>query len=440
MPRLRAERLLIPAAFVTALGNNVQLIAGALLVLRTDRTMLSVGWLFIAVAAPQVLLSPLFGRWADRYDRRRLWAGSDLASAVLALALPLWLTWGGAAGPGIYAGNLGLAVVSALFFPASAALIKERVRPEQLSRFSANYEMATQGGMFLSATVGGLCVQAFGAVPLLLMNSGTFVFSAVCVLAVGRAPARGPHPEHADSEHAERSEPAETPTRVPQRSAQSAMQRASRRRLGWQIVLFAQSSVVVTVFNALLPKLVLDEFQRGAGTYGAIDALGSLGFLGATWSYRLLAPKLGDLRISLAGYALCAVMFAFEPDLGVAGLFPTVLLGAYMFGHARIASRNLLMSSVDARYAGRVFGRANGGGLAATIVAMLLVAEITDHTDCTYGFAATALLSAAAVSACALRLTRGGGPSVALTSKPAIIVLDGDQVGEERVAVRAARR
>jgi MFS family permease len=390
MSRLRAERLLIPAAFVTALGNNVQLIAGALLVLRTDRTMLSVGWLFIAVAAPQVLLSPLFGRWADRYDRRRLWVGSDLTSAVVALALPLWLYMGGADGPGIYAANLGLAIVSALFFPASAALIKERVRPEQLSGFSANYEMATQAGMFLSATIGGLCVQAFGAVPLLLMNSGTFLFSAVCVLAVGRGPARTPHAEHAAD--------AETPPPA-----------ADRPRLGWQIVLFAQSSVVVTVFNALLPKLVLGVFQRGAGTYGAIDALGSLGFLGATWSYRALSPKLGDLRISLAGYALCAVLFAFEPDLGVAGLFPTVLFGAFMFGHARIASRNLLMSSVDARHVGRVFGRANGGGLGATIVVMLLVAELTDHTDCTYGFAATALLSAAAVSACAVRLTRRPG-------------------------------
>jgi hypothetical protein len=46
----RAERLLVPAAFITALGNNVQLIAGALVMIRTDRTMMAVGWLFIAVA------------------------------------------------------------------------------------------------------------------------------------------------------------------------------------------------------------------------------------------------------------------------------------------------------------------------------------------------------------------------------------------------------
>ena len=376
-------RLLVPAAFITALGNNVQLIAGALLVLRADRTMLSVGWLFIAVAAPQVLLSPVFGRLADRLDRRRLWVGSDLGSALVALALPIWLWHGGAAGPGIYATNLALAVLSALFFPASAALIKERVPADQLRRFNANYEMATQAGMFLSATVGGLCVQTFGAIPLLLGNAGTFLVSALCVLAVGRAP----EPHHAASPE----EAAPRPLRRP--------------HLGWQIVLFAQSSVVVTIFNALLPKLVIGEFHRGAGTYGAADAVGSLGFLAATWSYRVLAPKLGDLRISVAGYLACAVLFAAQPNVGVAGLIPLVFLGALMFGHARIASRNLLMSSVDPRYAGRVFGTANGGGLTATIAAMLFVAELTDHTDCTYGFAATALLSGAAVTACAVRLT-----------------------------------
>ncbi|NUR27448.1 MAG: MFS transporter, partial [Catenulispora sp.] len=155
----RAERLLVPAAFVTALGNNVQLIAGALLMIRSDKTMLAVGLLFIAVAVPQAVLSPVFGRLADRYDRRRLWIGCDLTSAVLALALPVWLALGGAKGPGIYAANFALAVVAALFFPVSNALIKERVRPEQVRRFNANYEMATQAGMLLSATVGGLLVQ-----------------------------------------------------------------------------------------------------------------------------------------------------------------------------------------------------------------------------------------------------------------------------------------
>src|ERR1043165_2378896 len=93
----RAERLILPATFITFLGNNIQLSASALLVVRTEHTAMAVTWLFIAAAIPQVLLSVPAGRLADRFDRRRLLIACDLLSAVFAAALPLWLLAGGAA-------------------------------------------------------------------------------------------------------------------------------------------------------------------------------------------------------------------------------------------------------------------------------------------------------------------------------------------------------
>ncbi|MEI5134702.1 MFS transporter [Streptomyces libani] len=246
-PPRRAERLLVSAAFATALGNNVQLIVGALLMIREQRTMMAVGWLFIAVAGPQALLSPFFGRLADRFDRRALWIGCDATSALLALGLPLWLACGGAPGPGIYGANLGLAVVSALFLPASSALIKERVPAGQLRRFNARYEMGTQAGMLLSATVGGLSVQAFGAVPLLVLNAGTFMVSALCVAAVGRRP-----------------DPAAAATAAGEQTPVPAAPRGPLRVRRF-ILLYAQGSVVVTVFNALLPTAVIGELHLGRG-------------------------------------------------------------------------------------------------------------------------------------------------------------------------------
>lgn len=91
----RTQRLLLPAVFITSLGNNIQLIAAALLMVRAQGSLLDVGWLFIAVAVPQAVLSPLFGRVADRFDRRALWAGCDLLSAAVALvpALGTVLGW-----------------------------------------------------------------------------------------------------------------------------------------------------------------------------------------------------------------------------------------------------------------------------------------------------------------------------------------------------------
>lgn len=401
----RAERLLVPAAFVTALGNNVQLIAGALLMIRGDKTMVSVGLLFIAVAVPQAVLSPYFGRLADRHDRRRLWIGCDATSAVLALALPVWLTLGGAKGPGVYAANFALAVVAALFFPVSNAMVKEWVRASQVRRFTANYEMATQAGMLLSATVGGLLVQRLGASPLLVFNAGTFVVSALLVVAVGKAPAAPP----ASAESV-------AGAQISVGASGAAAPGARRVPLGRLILLYAQGSVVVTVFNALLPKLVMGEWGRGAGLFGLVDAVGSLGFLAATAFYKVLGRRFGDLPIAVAGFLACNTVFVLQPQFGPGFLAAGVAVGAFTFGTARIASRSLVLTSVEEAHVGRVFGLANGAGLAATVVVMLGVAELTDHTDSRWGFAVTAAVSVTAALAAGLLLRGadlGAGAGVA---------------------------
>lgn len=382
----RAERLLVPAAFATALGNNVQLIVGALLLIREQQTMMAVGWLFIAVAGPQALLSPFFGRLADRFDRRALWIGCDVTSAALALGLPLWLACGGAPGSGIYGANLALAMVGALFFPASSALIKERIPADRLRRFNARYEMGTQAGMLLSATVGGLCVQAFGAVPLLVFNAGTFLVSALCVAAVGRCPDRAP-----TAAVARELAPARAATRGPLRM----------RRF---ILLYAQGSVVVTVFNALLPTAVIGELRLGAGTFGVVDALGCLGFLVAAGAYRIVSRRSADLRIAVVGFLLCNVCLVLQSQFGIAGYVVGVPLGAFFFGQARIASRTMLMASADEASVGRAFGLANGGGLAVTVGVMFLVAMVTDHSDTRYGFVVLATLALLATLSAGLLL------------------------------------
>ncbi|MEY9860403.1 MFS family permease [Catenulispora sp. GAS73] len=422
----RAERLLVPAAFVTALGNNVQLIAGALLMIRSDKTMVSVGLLFIAVAVPQAVLSPYFGRLADRYDRRRLWIGCDVTSAVLALALPVWLTSGGARGPGVYAANFALAVVAALFFPVSNAMVKERVRASQVRRFNANYEMATQAGMLLSATVGGLLVQRLGASPLLVFNAGTFVVSAGLVAAVGRRPLEL-RPElntGADSV---------VSARIPVGSGGAGgAGPVSYVPLVRLIVLYAQGSVVVTVFNALLPKLVMGEWGRGAGLFGLVDAVGSLGFLAATVFYKVVGRRFGDLPIAVVGFLACNTVFVLEPQFGPGFLAVGVAIGAFTFGTARIASRSLVLTSVDEAHAGRAFGLANGGGLAATVVVMLGVAELTDRTDSRWGFAATAAVSvvAAVVAGVLLRGTVNSGVHESGGARESGVVDDGGGISD----------
>ncbi|MDX3077589.1 MFS transporter [Streptomyces sp. MI02-7b] len=377
----RSHALLLPAVFITSLGNNIQLIAAALLIVRAQGSVLDVGWLFIAVAVPQAVLSPPFGRLADRFDRRTLWVACDALSALAALAMPLGLAMGGARNAVVYGSNFVLAVIAALFVPVSAALVKERVPAGELRRFNAHYEMALQSGMLLSATVGGIALQFFGPTPLCVFNGITFAVSAVLVLATGRAGRRPAAPRIT----------AGTP----------APAAPARSPLGPVIMLYAQGSVVVTVFNALMPVLVIADLHRGPAVVGVVDALGGAGFLVAAAAYRITGARLGDLRLALAGFLLCNVLFALQPRFGVPGLLLLVPLGALLFGQARIASRTLLMASVGEHRVGRAFGVANGWGLAATVAVMLATAAVTARAGTAAGFAAVALVSALAALASA---------------------------------------
>ncbi|MFD3400257.1 MFS transporter [Kribbella sp. NPDC058693] len=375
-------RLLLPAAFITSLGNNIQLLGAALLLVRAHGSMLDVGWLFIAVAVPQAVLSPYFGRLADRFDRRRLWVLCDVISALTALALPVGLALGVAQQPLVYATNFALAIIAAQFTPASAALIRERVPTENLRSFNAHYEIALQSGMLLSASVGGIALQYFGPQPLFTFNALTFALSAALVLAVGeRRRPRG---------HVEEVLPQAT-KRLPQAASAAAV--LDRIPLVPLAVLFGQGLVVVTVFNALLPVLLIGEWQRGPAVLGVVDAVGGAGFLLAAAVYRRSAGWLGDLRLATGGFMVCSGLLVLQPLFGVPALMGLVLLGAFLFGQARIATRSLLMTSVDESRVGHAFGIANGYGLAATVVVMLIASIVTGHSDTRYGFAVLALIS-----------------------------------------------
>ncbi|WP_285370571.1 MFS transporter [Streptomyces sp. RKAG293] len=370
---------MVPATFVTSLGNNIQLIASTLLLVRANGTMLAVGWLFIAVALPQAVLSPWFGRLADRFDRRRLWLGCDLTSAVAALALPL----GGHSSHIVYGSNFALAVVSALFMPTSAALIKERVPSGELRRFNARYEIALQAGSLLSASVGGWAVQGLGPDLLFTFNAATFAVSGLFVYQVGRRPAK----------------PLSTAPGEPVGGD------GSRMPVGPLILLYAQGNIVVTVFNALLPILVLKELADGPGLLGIIDAVGGTGFLLAAFAYSRI-NRFPDLRIALVGYLVNDTMLALQPHFGPTVLTATVFLGAWSFGQARIASRALLLEAAPYDQVGRVFGRANAIGLTSTILVMLTVATLTDHSDTRFGFAALAAITGLTALTAALTTRR----------------------------------
>ncbi|GGS42868.1 MFS transporter [Actinokineospora fastidiosa] len=365
----RAERLLVPAGFITTAGNAFQITAAAILVFRAEETTLSVGWLFIAVSIPQVALAMTFGRLADRLDRRTLCVIADLVGALTAFALPAWLWFGGEASLGSYAANFLLACTAAMFMPASNALVKERVLDERLGKFNARFEMATNTGMLLASALAGFLVTWFGATPLFVINSLTFVGSAVLIYAIGHKHVVAKSTEDiADDE----------PTAV----ATTAPANPPVRRLA---LLFTTGNINLMVSNTILTTLILQTFQQGAWMIGVVDALAGAGFILGAACYGWVSSRIKGLHLALLGTLGCMAMVALEPLHHIV-LMVVIPFAAFSFAQGRIAARTLLMQSSPEDRVGRIFGFAQAMGLAMGVAATVGLSALADATSVPWAF------------------------------------------------------
>jgi MFS family permease len=379
-PPNRAEKLILPATFITSLGNGIQLVASAVLVFTTGQSALAVGWLFIAVSIPPALLSLWFGTVADRFDRRTLCLIADLASAVAALVLPVWMLAGGEPGLVAYGTAFALSLLAALFMPASNALIKERVHPARVARFSAHYEMALQLGTLLAASIGGFLIHFVGTTPLFVFNGVTFVASAVVMWALRRAPREVAVVESVD-------EP-------------EVASAAPLLRLGF---LYAVCQVMAMVSNTTLIVLVYEGFGRGAGVYGFVDALAGLGFCIAAGFYPRVSARFGEFRTAAVGGFGCA-LFSFVFPIHLAALLICIPPAAFLIGLSRVGMRSLLLAAVTERRAGRMFGAINAVGLGLSAGMTVVVAWVADTSHIRYGFYVLGAACAAAFAVTAISL------------------------------------
>ncbi|RSN23981.1 MFS transporter [Streptomyces sp. WAC 05977] len=374
-----AERLLVPAGFITTAGNAFQITAAAILVFHAEQTTLAVGWLFIAVSIPQVALAVMFGKLVDKVDRRMLCVAADLVSAMTAFALPVWLWIGGPANLGSYIANFMLACTAALFMPASNGLIKERIRDERLGKFNSHFEMASNSGMLLASSLAGFLVIWFGATPLFVFNSLSFVLSAVLVYAIGRKPAKAPVVEEITA--TDPSVPVEVPVRQPV------------KRLA---LLYANGNIGLMVANVILTTLILQTFNQGAWMIGVVDALAGVGFIVGAAAYGKVSKRFKGIHLAVLGTLGNLICLAIQP-LHYIALMAAIPFAGFCFAQGRIAARTLLMRASPEERVGRIFGGTQALGLGLGVGATVALSSLADATTVPYAFWGLAILQGAIV-------------------------------------------
>jgi MFS family permease len=177
-------RLWAIGALVSNIGTWMQRTAQDWLVLTelTRHNATAVGIVMSLQFGPQLLLTPLAGKVADRLDRRKVLIATQAGMGVLALGLGLlsvlgvirlWEVY-------LFAGLLGC--VSAFDGPARHSFVSEMANETNLSNAVALNSLSFNAARLIGPAIAGLMIAAIGTGWVFLINAASFVAVLISLL------------------------------------------------------------------------------------------------------------------------------------------------------------------------------------------------------------------------------------------------------------------
>lgn len=185
LARLAPFRRLFLSRVISSVGNGIGPIAVAFGVLGLpDGTPTDLSIVLAAQALPLVLMLPFGGVIADRLGRTRVIAATDMTLAFVVMTMG-WLFISGNATVPLLAG-LGVVagLLNGMWFPAFTGLVPDVVAEEHLQTANAYVSVASNGGLIVGTSIGGLLVATIGAGPAILIDGVTFLLAGLLVLTL----------------------------------------------------------------------------------------------------------------------------------------------------------------------------------------------------------------------------------------------------------------
>lgn len=188
----RPFRLLWLGQVVSQMGDWFDTIAVYTIALELTGSGRSVALIMVARFLPSVIMGPLSGVVADRFSRRSIMIIADLLRALVVLGFLLvrrpdqmWL---------VYVLTVLQLAFSAFFEPAKTAAIPSIVSDRELVAANAIASVTWSAMLTLGAAIGGFVAGGFGTDVAFILDSLTFVASALLIASV-RFPKRPPRPK-----------------------------------------------------------------------------------------------------------------------------------------------------------------------------------------------------------------------------------------------------
>jgi len=376
--RNRNFALLFTGQGVSRLGDGLYVAAVAWLAWSLTHSVGAVAVVTIAANAPTFVVTLIGASYADRYDRRRLMIGTDLARGVLVGVAALLLALGLLHFVLLVAVAAVLAAIGAPFAPARNALVARIAPAGALVAANGLLQVSFRAAFF----VGPLLLApllAIASMPVVLtLDALTFAVSAITLTALGVPPAARAH------------------TRPSLRDDLGAGLAALRREpdvllvIATFVLALAAASGFLTVG---VIALVGQKLGGHAGEYGLL-----LGIAGVAEVFGALVVARLHLR-NLARTAVLAwvLLGAFRLPLGLAAspLLAAALLAVTGFASALtdIPLIALVQQRIPDRHLAKALGLWEAGIAGAIAIAPIIATTIIDNLGLSTGF----LLSGAAL-------------------------------------------
>ena len=362
---------------ISLIGTWLQRIAVGWLAWQLTKSGTWLGLVAFADLFPTVLLSPLAGALADRFDRLRIVMISQIIAMLQAIALSALVFADMMTIDRLFLLTMALGVVNALNQPARLALIPSLVEREHLPSAVAINSIVFNSARFVGPAAAGLAIAHGGIGVAFLVNALTYVAFLVALMLIKLTPA-----ERAPSRRSILGDTVDGYTYA-----------ARHPGIGPMLLMMTITSLSTRAFVELLPGFADAVFNRGPeGLAWLTAAIGLGAMVGGLWMAQ--RPGLQGLtRIIVANVLLIsAALIGFVATDHFLVAFVCLLVAGFSLVVNGIGAQTLVQHAAAPAMRGRVmatYGMIFRGGPA---VGALVMGTLSSHIGLQLAVGAGAVL------------------------------------------------
>jgi MFS family permease len=391
-------RLLTAGQFTSTIGDFCYAVALPWLILSNHGSAAQLGIVLACYGIPRAGLIVPGGSLADRFGPRLVMLGSDAVRCGLAAVLAVLAANHVASLAALAPVAAVLGSCSALFLPASAALMPTLLDAGGLPAANAVYAGAVQLGSLTGPVIGGVVVATSGPAIAFGVDAATYAVSAVSLALI-----------------------AGTRTRHVAGAAAGGASEASGEVSVWALLRQARILQIILVVSVTanfaltgttevaLPALAHARF--GADGYGAVLSCVAVGSLLGTLIVVKAGLRIRPATLIGAAFLIAAVAIGLAPFLGgLPGAAGAMFVFGLALGFDGVLSITLLQQWAPPDMLGRVMGLVMLASVGAFPLSTALAGVLTRHLGPGPVFPiAAALLAAAMLAALTQRDFRNFG-------------------------------